>query len=114
MERHDYMEQMVRDIKEYVYENGIDVQEFGIEDELQDRLFVDDAITGNASGSYTFNSWRAEEYLCHNWELLGEACTEFCVDSSVVEKGAEYCDVLIRCYLLPQAISAALEDLRGA
>lgn len=58
---------------------------------LYDTLFIDDSVTGNASGSYTFSTWQAEENLCHNMDLLKEAC-----------------DVTIRCYLLPQAISNVL------
>lgn len=72
---------------------------------------VFDSVTGNASGSYTFNTWTAEEYLCHNWELLGEALTEFGCDMSYLEKGAEACDVTIRCYLLGQAISEVLDEI---
>lgn len=51
-------------------------------------------MTGNASGSYTFSTWEAEENICHNLDLLAEAC-----------------DVTIRCYLLGQAIAEALEEI---
>lgn len=71
-------------------------------------------MTGNASGSYTFNTWQAEEYLCHNMDLLEEACAEFGEDvGNAVECGAEYCDVTIRCYLLSGAISDALDELES-
>lgn len=76
---------------------------------LYDTLFIDDSVTGNASGSYTFSTWQAEENLCHNMDLLKEACDEFGENASdLIEKGAEACDVTIRCYLLPQAISNVL------
>jgi hypothetical protein len=69
-------------------------------------------VTGNASGSYTFNAWKAEEYLCHNLDLLGEALAEFgCEPNYITEKGAEACDVTIRCYLLGQAISEVLSEM---
>ena len=32
-----------------------------LEERLNDDLWIDDAVTGNASGSYTFNSARAAE-----------------------------------------------------
>lgn len=67
-----------------------------MEQDLNDTLFTYDSVTGNASGSYTFNTWTAEEYLCHNWELLAEALTEFGCDMSYLEKGAEECAVT--CY----------------
>lgn len=58
-----------------------------------------------------YGKWTAEEYLCHNWDLLGEALTEFGCDMSYLERGAEECDVTIRCYLLGQAISEVLDEV---
>lgn len=110
MERYDYLEAVKEDVLNYINENNIVVTSENrdeVEQDLNDTLF----ITGNASGSYTFNTWTAEEYLCHNWELLGEALTEFGCDMSYLEKGAEACDVTIRCYLLGQAISEVLDEL---
>jgi len=114
MERYDYLEAVKEDVSNYINDNGIMVTtEYRdeIEQYLNDTLFACDSVTGNASGSYTFNTWTAEEYLCHNWELLGEALTEFGCDMSYLEKGAEACDVTIRCYLLGQAISEVLDEL---
>lgn len=68
-------------------------------------------MTGNGSGSYTFNTWVAEENICHNMELLGEACEEFGDAGQILNKGAEACDVIIRCYLLAPAIAAVLDEL---
>ena len=81
------------------------------ERELYDDFFVRDSVTGNASGSYTFNAWRAEEYVCHNLDLLAEAAEEFGSDVDLLKSGAEACDVTIRCYLLGQCISKALDQL---
>lgn len=114
MERYDYLEAVKEDVLNYINENNIVVTSENrdeVETDLNDRLFVSDSVTGNASGSYTFNTWTAEEYLCHNWELLGEALTEFGCDMSYLEKGAEACDVTIRCYLLGQAISEVLDEI---
>ena len=82
-----------------------------LEEYLNERLFCEDSVTGNASGSYTFNAWQAEENICHNLDLLGEALAEFGGDASDLLESAESCDVTIRCYLLNQAISAALDEL---
>lgn len=80
--------------------------------EIEEKLWIDDSVTGNASGSYTFSIWEAEENLSHNMDLLTEALSEFgCDMNSAIEKGAEYCDVAIRCYLLGQALAEALEEL---
>lgn len=114
MERYDYLEAIKEDVLNYINENNIVVTSENrdkVEQELNDTLFTCDSVTGNASGSYTFNAWTAEEYLCHNWELLGEALTEFGYDMNYLENGPESCDVTIRCYLLGQAISEALDEV---
>lgn len=114
METYDYLENVKEDVRNYIEENKIVVTSSNreeVEQELNDTLFVDDSVTGNASGSYTFSAWQAEENLCHNFELLTEALTEFGYDLSYLEKGAESCDVIIRCYLLGQAISEVLDEI---
>lgn len=126
MEKYDYLSAVKEDVKQwinehdewkadYADENGKwlrDDNRDDIEQDLNDRLFCEDSVTGNASGSYTFNTWQAEENLCHNLDLLGEALTEFCYEPNyITEKGAEACDVTIRCYLLGQAISEVLDEL---
>lgn len=114
MERYDYLEAVKEDVLNYINENNIVVTSENreeVEQDLNDTLFTCDSVTGNASGSYTFNTWTAEEYLCHNWELLAEALTEFGCDMSYLERGAEACDVTIRCYMLGQAISKALDEI---
>lgn len=115
MEKYDYFESVEEDVINYIECNNIEVTEENrdeVEQELNDRLFMEDSVTGNASGSYTCNAWKAEEYLCHNWDLLSEALVEFGDDAAVaIERGAEYCDVTIRCYLLGQVISKVLDEI---
>lgn len=85
-----------------------------LEEYLNDELWIDDQVTGNGSGSYTFNTWEAEENLCQNMDLLVEACDEFGQDvGEAVRRGPEYCDVTIRCYLLGGAISEAIDELEA-
>lgn len=110
---YDYREAVKEDVLEYIREE-IDFTEFDTLDELEqylnDKLWMVDSVTGNASGSYTFSTWEAEENICHNLDLLAEACDEFgTVDP--LKQGAEACDVIIRCYLLGQAIAEALEEI---
>lgn len=84
----------------------------GLEELLNDDLWTCDSVTGNASGSYYCNAWKAEEALTHNLDLLAEALEEFGQDgTNVLRQGAEAMDVTIRCYLLGQAIAAVLDDL---
>lgn len=82
------------------------------EQELNDDLWTADSVTGNGSGSYFFNTYKAEEALAHNWEILREVLQDFgCADCNPLEKGAEWCDVTIRCYLLGECLGAALDEL---
>lgn len=116
MEKYNYYEVVCEDVKNYVTEN-YDLNEIEdwdeFEEKLNEELWVADTVTGNASGSYTFSTWQAEEYLCHNWDVLEAAIIEFgCSDVDVIEKGAEWCDVAIRCYWLSQCISDVLEQLK--
>lgn len=118
MERYYYMESITADVLEYIRAtyNEEEIREklqtrYDWEEELHDVLWCEDSVTGNASGSYTCNSWRAEEYIAHNWDLLAEAMAEFGDDCNALKKGAEWCDVTIRCYLLWNAISIALDTL---
>ena len=111
-------EDVIEQIKDGYKENSLRLyKEEGrdaLEEYLNDELWVDDQVTGNASGSYTFNTWEAEENLCHNMSLLEEACDEFGQDvGEAVKRGAEYCDVTIRCYLLGSAISEAIDELEA-
>lgn len=113
---YDYREAMTEDVKEWIKEN-IDLTEWtedreGLEQQLNDDLWTEDSITGNASGSYYCNSYKAEESIAHNLDLLNEALDEFGQnDINVIKKGAEWADVTIRCYLLWSVISEVLDEL---
>lgn len=109
---YNYLENVKEDVRMYIDEN-IDLKEYTqeeLEEYLNETLFVEDSVTGNASGSYTFSAYEAEENLCHNTELLQEALEEFGCGVEYLEKGAEACDVTIRCYLLGRAIAEVLEE----
>ena len=114
MEKYDYLEEVTNDVRDYI-SNEINFKDFDSLDDLReylnDELWTVDSVTGNGSGSYTFNAYYAEENLCHNWDLLEEACNEFCCLDEAISKGPEYCDVTIRCYLLGQAIEKVLQEI---
>lgn len=114
-EKYNYLEAVTADVLDYITENNITVTSENrdkIDQQLNDELFTCDSVTGNASGSYTFSAWQAEENICHNLDLLAEACEEFGSDAvNLLSDGAEACDVTIRCYLLSQAIAAALDEV---
>jgi hypothetical protein len=112
---YDYREAVKNDVLEYI-NNEIDLEEWrgdrdGLEEKLNEDLWICDSVTGNASGSYYCNSYKAEEALMHNLDLLAEACEEFGGGCDVLKDGAEACDVTIRCYLLGECIAAALDEI---
>lgn len=124
---YNYLEAMHEDIRNYIdenkdeileavnYEAGEDIANYTdeIAEYLNDILWLTDGVTGNASGSYWFNAWKAEEALCHNLDELEEACNEFgCDMGEIIKQGAETADVTIRCYLLGRAISEVLEEYK--
>ena len=114
MEKYDYLSAVESDVREYI-ENNVNFHDYSdldeMKEDLNEKLFVEDSVTGNASGSYTFNAWKAGEYLCHNLDLLAEANEEFGGSSDILSDGAEMCDVTIRCYLLGQAIENVAPDM---
>ena len=114
MEIYDYREAVREDVLDYIRDE-VNLDEWrgnrdGLEEWLNDHLWTVDSVTGNGSGSYTFNTWKAEENLCHNWDLLAEALDELGSKTDILKQGAEALDVTIRCYLLGQAIADELED----
>lgn len=112
--KYDYLENIKEDVLEYIKEN---YEKEDYEDldynELYDEMFIADSITGNASGSYTCNTWEAEENISHNLDLAEEAYKEFGYEGVKFEDGAEAIDVTIRCYLLGEALQEVLEDLES-
>lgn len=118
MTTYNYLESIKEDVKNYINEE-ITISDYETKEELEeylnDTLWTCDSVTGNASGSYTFNRATAQEYVEANKELIQEMAQEFdCKDQVMAwwyEDNYEAIDVSIRCYLLSQAISEALEAI---
>ena len=123
MKNYDYLNAVCDDVREYI-ENEIDAADWtgdrdGLEEKLNDDLFVDDGVTGNASGSYYCNAYKAKEAFLNDpkaEEYFAECCADFGMDAAEVGKhfirgDYEYFDVTIRCYLLGQAIAEVLDEL---
>ena len=113
---YDYREAMKQDILKYIREN-VDLSEFASLEELKKKLNKDlwavDSVTGNGSGSYTFNEDQAQKNICDNLDLLAEALEEFDCGYDVLKAGAEACDVTIRCYLLGECIESAMDEVEA-
>lgn len=116
MEKYDYYKNVREDVKQRLNE-WLDfnrINDYSDIDEVisavYDDFFNSDSITGNGSGSYTFNSWAAEENLCHNMDLLKEALDEFGGELNDYIDSAEACDVTIRCYVLGQLVGEVVKE----
>lgn len=117
---YDYREAMKDDIIEYIKFEGLEITEDNRDemyDKLEEELWDADCVTGNASGSYTFNSWKAREYVVlENLPLLETAVSSFGCDAREVaghflNGDWEWFDVTIRCYMLSIVLSEVLDDL---
>lgn len=116
---YNYRETLKNDVLDYI-RNEINFSEFDsleeLKEKLNDDLWTVDRVTGNASGSYTFNRWEARENVIDNMDILQEAVEEF--GTPVEEVGKDFLaeewekfDVTIRCYLLGECIAAAIEEI---
>ena len=117
---YDYREAMADDIKNAIEDNAEfwGLAEMTAEEAVElltDKLWINDTVTGNGSGSYTFNRASAKEYVLDNMELCVEAFKEFCAVEQFAEKIAnedwEFLDVTIRCYLLPEMVEYVVNKM---
>ena len=101
-----YINQVRNDAIEYIDDqvnSGYWTKDTSIDD-IYDELFVADGVTGNGSGSYTFNSYRASENVADAiWDddivcALGEIGVN--VGELVDNHDPEGLDVSIRCAIL--------------
>lgn len=118
---YDYREAMTENVKQWITDeiNLADWTEDreGLEQQLNDDLWTADSVTGNGSGSYTFNRVQASLYVLDNMDLLQEAIDEFVIDLATVgdkfiSEDWEWFDVTIRCYLLGSVISEVLDEMK--
>ena len=115
---YNYLEELKSDVRNYIKEVASDYMDCEDMDELRDSLYDnlwdEDSVTGNGSGSYTFNREKAKEYVSDNMDLMVEAYKDLDSIESLVDDlealDFETIDVTIRCYLLSQALDEVLED----
>lgn len=122
MNNYNYYEAVKTALKEHLeeefescYSDVESIEE--LEEKLHDNCWANDHVTGNASGSYFFNSWESRECVIDNIDLCKEAIEEFCCESREIaehflNEDWEYFDVTIRCYVLGSCIYELLEEGR--
>lgn len=101
---YNYYENMAADLLD-VIADGLSYSGLQYYEDMYEGLWLDDSVTGNGSGSYTFDSWTSAENVAHNWDLLREALEAFGGGFDVLERGAEFADVSIRCYILAEVLT---------
>ncbi len=115
---YSYFEAVVDDVKDYIRDN-IDFADYEdideLEEELNDELWTEDSVTGNGSGSYTFNRAQAKEYVLDNTDDIRDMADTFGTSAADIgehfmNEDWEWFDVSLRCYHLGSAIREALED----
>lgn len=113
--REEYIEDIAAAVYTFALDNLDTIAESvsgldGLDIFLNNGGWNSDSVTGNPSGSYTFSTWEAENNIAHNLNTLVEACDKFGQDiGEAIRRGAEYCDVTIRCYLLGEAVALTIE-----
>ena len=118
---YNYKEQIRADVKEWIEDNKEQIEGLDRCDAYEvvyDSCWVDDSVTGNASGSYTFSRWEArqnffndedsEEYI--DQMIEDGFTTRESVGRAVQESQWELLDVTIRCWLLCDAVNDVLDE----
>lgn len=117
----NYLEAVKEDVMEYI-KNEVNREDYESREELEeylyDTLWICDSVTGNGSGSYTFNREKAREFVMSDTETVVEALKEFGTEPETIAKKFlsedwEYFDVTARCYILGAAISEALDEIEA-
>lgn len=116
-----YIEEVKEAVNQYMEDNEYyinladynDIDDF--RDDMYDKMFVSDSVTGNGSGSYTFNSYEARENVLADMDTVREALEEFGVSAEEIgekflNEDWEYLDVTARCYVLGEAIGEWFEE----
>ena len=119
---YNYSEAIKDDIRTYldndfdwsrITEDELDTDD--LKELLNEELWTEDSITGNGSGSYTFNRHTAKEYVMDNEEVLGEMIIDYGLTAEdvgyhFINNDWEYFDVSIRCYLLGSCIDEVVDE----
>ena len=118
---YNYKEQVRADVKEWIEDNKEQIEGLDRHDAYEvvyDSCWIDDSVTGNASGSYTFSRYEARENFFGDGdseEYLDQMCDDGFADpmeigKKIIGSDYEWLDVSIRCWLLCDAVSDVLDE----
>ena len=118
---YNYKEQIRADVKEWIEDNKEQIEGLDRYDAFEvvyDSCWLDDSVTGNGSGSYTFSRYEARENFFSDGdseEYLEQMCDDGFSDpvhigKKLIASDYEWLDVSIRCWLLCDAVSDVLDE----
>ena len=116
----DYKKEVIEDLTELLSENKDIIKDLSIDalrDLINDYRFSD-TVTGNGSGSYYFNVYKAQETINERGLLFDDYFLTYLSDcgtdlTDLLQKGAECIDVWARCCVLDYMLTdEELEDIR--
>ena len=129
MKKYNYLESVKDDVKTWLEDNPEQFEEVkdnneidgvidwdGVKDDLNEILWNEDSITGNGSGSYTFNRKQARDYVLDDGlqyleDLVDEGWLTYeSIGKDITNYNFESLDVSLRCYFLSQAIEEVITD----
>lgn len=108
MYNYNYLKHEVADVTSWLKQHQLTDPNHIDKAKLYNRLWIENSVTGNGRGFYT-SRYQAEQNLVGNHDLLTKEIGEtgFCSRTITPEKA----DMVIRCYLLDQAILEAVKRL---
>lgn len=121
---YSYKDAVRSDVRDWIEDNREQIE--GLDradayDVVYDSCWVDDSVTGNVSGSYTFSRCEArqnffndddsDDYISQMIEDGFISADE--LGKKILESNWEYIDLSIRCWLLCDAVSDVLDDVYG-
>ena len=119
MKHYNYRENIKKDIMQYIKDN-INIEDFDdVEDfkiYLAKILLIPNEITGEINNSYTNDSVLSEIFLVGNLSLLSKSLEYFHNTNNInitniLNRGAEYCDMIVRKYILETSIDEILNQI---
>lgn len=118
MERYDYYDAVKDDVvKAICDDNELEPREnedfYNYRERLEDALWVSE-VTGNGPYAYYYSDEEdAISAVMWNLDLCKETYLDFSIEDNAVDfmSNIQAADVTIRCYVLPSAIDAAIDEL---